>query len=70
MTYTHNGCVSVFHVIEKSGKLFVRHNFKGTNFDYTDDMMIYSVKKNPYIKRCGEKMFLRDELLKELANFN
>ena len=31
MTYTNNNSVSTFHVINKNGKLFVRHSFVGIN---------------------------------------
>lgn len=67
MEYTNNCCTSTFQVIKKDGKFFVRHSFKGTNFSSTDDMKVYGLDKAPYVKRLGEKMFLTQELLAELA---
>lgn len=66
MTYTSNNSVSTFHVINKNGKLFVRHSYIGTNIVSTDDMMIYGIGKKPYIKRMGEKIFLTADLLAEI----
>ena len=66
MTYTNNNSVSTFHVINKNGKLFVRHSFVGINTVSTGDMMIYGIGNKPYIKRMGKKIFLTDDLLAEI----
>ena len=48
-----------YNVIKKDNKFYVSNEFWG-------DMMIYSVKKNPYIKRLGTKFYLTDLMKKQL----
>ena len=54
---------SEFNVINKEGKLFVKHSFKGKTEDF---MMIYGINSKPYVKRMGTKMYLPEELIAEL----
>lgn len=57
---------SVFEVVKKDGKLFVKHTFNGENYQNEDMMMIYGLNAKPYVKRLGTKMYLPEELVKEL----
>jgi hypothetical protein len=57
---------SVFEVVKKDGKLFIKHTFIGENYQNEDMMMIYGLKAKPYVKRLGTKMYLPEELVKEL----
>ena len=57
---------SVFEVENKDGKFFVKHTFNGEHFQDEDMMMIYGLNAKPYVKRLGTKMYLPEELVKEL----
>lgn len=57
---------SVFEVVNKDGKLFVKHTFNGEHFQDEDMMMIYGLNAKPFVKRLGTKMYLPEELVKEL----
>jgi hypothetical protein len=57
---------SVFEVVKKDGKLFIKHTFIGENYQNEDMMMIYGLNAKPYVKRLGTKMYLPEELVKEL----
>ena len=57
---------SVFEVVNKDGKLFIQHTFHGEHFQDEDMMMIYGLNAKPFVKRLGTKMYLPEELVKEL----
>lgn len=57
---------SVFEVVNKDEKLFVKHTFNGENYQSEDMMMIYGLNAKPFVKRLGTKMYLPEELVKEL----
>lgn len=57
---------SIFEVVNKDGKLFVKHTFNGECFQDEDMMMIYGLNTKPFVKRLGTKIYLPEELVKEL----
>ena len=57
---------SVFEIVNVNGKFFVRHSYNGKNFQDEDMMMVYGINSKPYVKRLGTKMYLPEELVKEL----
>lgn len=57
---------SVFEVVNKDGKLFVKHTFIGEHYQNEDMMMVYGLKAKPFVKRLGKKIYLPEELVKEL----
>ena len=57
---------SVFEVVSKNGKLFVKHTFNGEHFQDEDMMMIYGLNAKPFVKRFGTKIYLPEELVKDL----
>lgn len=57
---------SVFEVVKKDGKLFVKHTFNGEHYQNEDMMMVYGLKAKPFVKRLGKKIYLPEELVKEL----
>ena len=57
---------SVFEIVKVDGKIFVKHLFNGEHFQSEDLMMVYGLNAKPYVKRLGTKMFLPEELVKEL----
>jgi hypothetical protein len=58
---------SVFEVVNKDGKLFIKHTFNGEYFQNEDLMMVYGLNSKPFVKRLGKKMYLTEELVKELS---
>ena len=57
---------SVFSIVRKEGKFFVKHSFNGEHFQSEDLMMIYGLNSTPYVKRLGTKMYLPEDLVQEL----
>ncbi|MBO5715230.1 MAG: hypothetical protein J6S23_02410 [Clostridia bacterium] len=57
---------SVFDIVNVDNKVFVRHSYNGENLQSEDMMMVYGLNTKPYVKRLGTKMYLPEELAKEL----
>ena len=57
---------SVFEIVKVDDKFFVKHSYNGENLQHEDMMMVYGLSGRPYIKRMRTKMYLPEELVKEL----
>lgn len=54
---------SEFHVTLKNGKPVLQHIYSG---NVCDEMKIYGIDSKPYVKRLSTKMYLEDDMIKEL----